>query len=74
MRLYLPRPRVSSGVRHTEGTTRDVETRGPLVMPILTFETFVAPPEPVVANDLPPGHLCAPWSPITATLISLRPG
>lgn len=29
-------------------------------MPILTLDTFVAPPEPVVANDLPPGQSLRP--------------
>jgi hypothetical protein len=37
---------------------------------VLTFETFVAPPVPVVTNDLPPGQSRRAWSPLTATLIS----
>src|SRR6266704_3617689 len=37
---------------------------------VLTFDTFVAPPVPVVSNDLPPGQSLRAWSPITATLIS----
>ena len=37
---------------------------------VLTFETFVAPPVPVVTNDLPPGLSRRAWSPLTATLIS----
>jgi glyoxylase-like metal-dependent hydrolase (beta-lactamase superfamily II) len=37
---------------------------------VLTFETFVAPPVPIVTNDLPPGQSQRAWSPITATLIS----
>ena len=37
---------------------------------VLTFDTFVAPPVPVVTNDLPPGQSSRAWSPIAATLIS----
>ena len=37
---------------------------------VLSFDTFVAPPTPVVTDDLPPGHSVRTWSPITATLIS----
>lgn len=36
----------------------------------LSFETFVAPPVPVVTNDLAPRQSLRAWSPITATLIS----
>lgn len=36
---------------------------------VLSFDTFVAPPVPVVTNDLPPGQAVRTWSPITATLI-----
>ena len=37
---------------------------------VLTFETFVAPPVPVVTHDLAPDQSRRAWSPITATLIS----
>jgi glyoxylase-like metal-dependent hydrolase (beta-lactamase superfamily II) len=37
---------------------------------ILTFDTFVAPPVPVVTSDLPPGQSSRAWSPIAATLIA----
>src|SRR5262249_9573810 len=37
---------------------------------VLTFDTFVASPVPVVTNDVPPGQSVRAWSPITATLIS----
>ena len=37
---------------------------------VLTFETFVAPPVPVVTSDLPPRQALRAWSPLTATLIS----
>ena len=37
---------------------------------VLAFETFVAPPVPVVTSDLAPGQSLRAWSPITATLIS----
>jgi len=37
---------------------------------VLSFDTFVAPPVPVVSNDLPPGQSQRAWSPITATLIA----
>ena len=36
----------------------------------LWFDTFVAPPIPVVANDVPPGQSVRTWSPIAATLIA----
>ena len=36
---------------------------------VLSFDTFVAPPVPIVTNDLPPGQSVRTWSPITATLI-----
>jgi len=37
---------------------------------VLSFDTFVTPPVPVVTNDLPPGQSMRAWSPTTATLIS----
>src|SRR5215831_9310440 len=37
---------------------------------VLTFDTFVGPPVPVVTSDLPPGQSSRAWSPIAATLIS----
>src|ERR1700730_16804007 len=37
---------------------------------VLAFETFVAPPVPVVTSDLAPGQSLRAWSPLTATLIS----
>ena len=37
---------------------------------MLTWDVFVAPPEPTVTDDLPPGALQRLWSPISATLIS----
>jgi glyoxylase-like metal-dependent hydrolase (beta-lactamase superfamily II) len=37
---------------------------------VLTFDTFVGPPVPVVASDLPPGQCSRAWSPVAATLIS----
>jgi glyoxylase-like metal-dependent hydrolase (beta-lactamase superfamily II) len=37
---------------------------------VLSFDTFVAPPIPVVSNDLPPGQSVRTWSPIAATLIT----
>jgi hypothetical protein len=37
---------------------------------VLSFDTFVAPPIPVVTNDLPPGQSLRTWSPIAATLIA----
>src|SRR5467141_2216803 len=33
---------------------------------VLAFETFVAPPVPVVTNDLAPGQSLRAWSPLTA--------
>lgn len=36
----------------------------------LTWDVYVAPPEPTVTNDLPPGAQQRLWSPIAATLIS----
>ena len=45
----------------------------PMITPhttVLTFDTFVAPPVPVVTSDLPPGQSSRAWSPIAATLIS----
>jgi len=37
---------------------------------VLTFDTFVVPPVPVVTSDLPPGQSSRAWSPIAATLIA----
>ncbi len=37
---------------------------------MLTWDVFVAPPEPTVTDDLPPGAQQRLWSPISATLIS----
>jgi glyoxylase-like metal-dependent hydrolase (beta-lactamase superfamily II) len=37
---------------------------------VLSFETFVTPPVPVMSDDLPPRQSSRAWSPITATLIS----
>ena len=37
---------------------------------VLSFDTFVAPPLPVVTDDLAPGQSARAWSPNTATLIS----
>jgi glyoxylase-like metal-dependent hydrolase (beta-lactamase superfamily II) len=36
----------------------------------LSFNTFVAPPIPIVSDDMPPGHTVRTWSPIAATLIA----
>lgn len=36
----------------------------------LEWDVFVAPPKPVVTDDLPPGFPRLMWSPISATLIS----
>ncbi len=36
----------------------------------LTWDVFVAPPEPTVTDDLPPGAQQSMWSPISATLIT----
>lgn len=37
---------------------------------VLSFDTFVAPPIPIVTNDFPPGQSVRTWSPIAATLIT----
>src|ERR1700716_1591998 len=37
---------------------------------VLAFETFVAPPVPVVTSDLAPGQSLRAWSPLAATLIA----
>jgi glyoxylase-like metal-dependent hydrolase (beta-lactamase superfamily II) len=37
---------------------------------VLTFETFVAPPIPLVSDDMPPGQSMRTWSPIAVTLIA----
>jgi glyoxylase-like metal-dependent hydrolase (beta-lactamase superfamily II) len=36
----------------------------------LSWDVYVAPPEPTVTNDLPPGVQQRPWNPTSATLIS----
>ena len=36
----------------------------------LTWDVYVAPPEPTVTNDLPPGAQQRLWNPTSATLIS----
>src|SRR6266851_1191391 len=36
----------------------------------LTWNIFVAPPAPIVGDDLAPGQIRRTWSPISATLIS----
>jgi glyoxylase-like metal-dependent hydrolase (beta-lactamase superfamily II) len=36
----------------------------------LTWDVYVAPPEPTVTHDLPPGVQQRPWNPTSATLIS----
>jgi glyoxylase-like metal-dependent hydrolase (beta-lactamase superfamily II) len=36
----------------------------------LTWDVYVAPPEPTVTTDLPPGLQQRPWNPTSATLIS----
>jgi glyoxylase-like metal-dependent hydrolase (beta-lactamase superfamily II) len=37
---------------------------------VLSFDTFVAPPIPVVSDDMPPGQSVRTWSPTAATLIA----
>src|SRR5260370_2259018 len=36
----------------------------------LTWDVYVAPPEPLHASDLAPGEEAQSWSPISSTLIS----